>query len=91
MTVELHSQNDTNKYYETYRDLFISPGWKQYVEEAKESLELLDLDSAKSWDDFITIRTKRRMLQTIVDFEAKIKEAERYILETNLEVYDDSL
>lgn len=82
-----------DKYFEVYRDLFIHPGWKQFIEEAQESYDSIDLDNAKDYEAFLIARTMRRMLrQNILAFEEGIKNHEaRYEDEKNLEVYDDSI
>lgn len=81
-----------DKYFEVYRDLFIHPGWKQFIEETQESYDSIDLDSAKDYEAFLIARTIRRQLKAILAFEEGIKNHEaRYEDEKNLEVYDDSI
>ena len=81
-----------DKYFEVYRDLFIHPGWKQFIEETQESYDSIDLDSAKDYEAFLIARTIRRQLKAVLAFEEGIKNHEaRYEDEKNLEVYDDSI
>lgn len=68
---------DDKKYYENFRNLFLTDGWKQYVEESVEALKLLDLRSCKDWDSFLVTKTKIGMLDTIIQFEVLIKQAEK--------------
>jgi hypothetical protein len=82
----------TDKYYETYRDLFITEGWKQYVQEAKESFEAINLADAKDWDSFLVLKTRKGMLEAIIKFEDLILANEAYVeAQKDLEIYHDSL
>lgn len=82
----------TDKYYEIYRDLFINPGWKQYVEEAQESYNAINLEEAKDWDMFLVLKTRKQMLEAIIKFEELILANEKYVeAQKDLEIYDDSL
>jgi hypothetical protein len=81
-----------DKYYETYRELFVNVGWKQYVEEAQESFNTINLETAKDWDSFLVLKTRKQMLESIIRFEELILANEKLMEEqANLEVYDDSL
>jgi hypothetical protein len=81
-----------DKYYETYRELFVNVGWKQYVEEAQESFNTINLETAKDWDSFLVLKTRKQMLESIIRFEELILANEKLVEEqANLEVYDDSL
>lgn len=81
-----------DKYYETYRELFINPGWKQYVEEAQESFNSINLETAKDWDSFLVLKTRKQMLESIIRFEELILANEKLVEEqSSLEIYDDSL
>lgn len=73
-----------DKYYETYFDLFISAGWKQYVSEAKENYDAIDLTLCKSWDDYMRLRTEKIMLSRIVNFEDYIKTAYEVLKEREM-------
>ena len=65
--------SDIEKYYETYFSLFITDGWKQFVKETQEAIELLDLSQSKSWEEFIEYKTKLNSLKTLGMFEEVIK------------------
>lgn len=80
-----------DKYYETYRDLFVTPGWKQYVEDAQLSLSDLDLKNCKDWDSFLVMKTKIGMLETVVRFEELTLQAEKLYEEGKEEGYEDAL
>lgn len=80
-----------DKYYETYRDLFVTPGWKQYVEDARLSLIDLDLKNCKDWDSFLVMKTKIGMLETVVRFEELTLQAEKLYEEGKEEGYEDAL
>lgn len=67
--------SDLEKYYENYFDLFMSPGWKQFVEETTEGLSALNLDNCKDWDSFLVIKTRREQLSNLLRFEELIRVA----------------
>jgi uncharacterized membrane protein len=82
---------DNDQYYEKYRDLFVTPGWKQYVEDASDSLKDLDLRNCKDWDSFLVMKTKIGMLESVVRFEELILSNEKVYEEgKKLQVWMDN-
>jgi len=69
----------SDKYYENYFDLFVHLGWKQYVEEAEDSLKSLNLEHCKDWDSFLVMKTKIGLLKSIVQFEYLIGQSQKLI------------
>ena len=66
-------QVDLEKYYENYFDLFMLPGWKQFLEEITQGLEALNLENSKDWDSFLVTKTRREQLNNLLRFEELIR------------------
>lgn len=64
---------DLEKYYENYFDLFISSGWKQFIEESTDGLNALNLEHCKDWDSFLVTKTRREQLSNLLRFEEFIR------------------
>ena len=77
---------DLEKYYENYFDLFMSPGWKQFIEETQEGLNALNLENSKDWDSFLVTKTRREQLSNLLKFEELIRIA--YDRETAIEEFE---
>ena len=66
---------EEEKYYEHYLDLFLHPGWKQFVEEAQETLDTHIIEDVKSEKELFLLQGQRIALLNIVRFETGIKNA----------------
>ena len=66
---------EEEKYYENYLDLFLHPGWKQFVEEAQETLDTHIIEDVKSEKELFLLQGQRIALLNIVRFETGIKNA----------------
>ena len=66
---------ELEKYYENYFDLFTSSGWKQFLEEAQDGYDALDVEKCKDWDSFLVTKTRREQLNAILNFENLIRVA----------------
>lgn len=66
---------EEEKYYENYLDLFLHPGWKQFVEEAQETLDTHIIEDIKSEKELFLLQGQRIALLNIVRFETGIKNA----------------
>lgn len=82
---------ELEKYYENYFDLFMSKGWKQFLEEAQDGYDALDVEKCKDWDSFLVTKTRREQLKNILSFEDLIRTAyeraatiEEFVYEENL-------
>tara|TARA_R110002153_G_scaffold131178_2_gene280160 strand:+ start:1066 stop:1299 length:234 start_codon:yes stop_codon:yes gene_type:complete len=64
---------EEDKYYENYLDLFLHPGWEQFVEETQETLDMQTIEDIKSEKDLFQLQGKRAALLNIVRFETGIK------------------
>ena len=82
---------DLEKYYNNYFSLFLTEGWKQFIEEAKESREALDLDSCKDWDSFLVRKTMRDQLNKIINFENLMKDSHDRMTSSESEDLNDTL
>jgi len=66
---------EEEKYYENYLDLFVHPGWKQFVTEAQELLDSFSIDEIKDTDQLFLVKGQRLSLLNIVRFETGIRNA----------------
>ena len=66
---------ENEKYYENYLDLFLHPGWKQFVEEAQELLDSFEIEDIKDEINLAFIKGQRSSLLNITRFETGIKNA----------------
>ena len=83
---------EIEKYYNAYFDLFITTGWEQFVQEAKDAREGITLDGCKDWDTFLVMKTRREQLNQIIEFENLIKASyDRLNTPEEDDTYNDSL
>ena len=75
LTGETRLSPEEEKYYEIYLDLFLHPGWKQFVEEAQETLDTHIIEDIKSEKELFLLQGQRTALLNIVRFETGIKNA----------------
>ena len=66
---------EDDKYYETYLDLFLHDGWKQFVNEAQELLDSYVIEDIKDENDLAFIKGQRSSLLNITRFETGIRNA----------------
>lgn len=66
---------EEEKYYENYLDLFLHPGWKQFVDEAQDLLDSYSIEDIKNNEDLFFVKGQRISLLNIVRFETGIKNA----------------
>lgn len=72
---------EEEKYYENYLDLFLHPGWKQFVAEAQELVDSYQIEDIKDELDLFFVKGQRNSLLNVVRFETGIKNA--YDMETD--------
>ena len=72
---------DTQKYYETYFELFASDGWKQFIEETQEIHDGYQIEHIKDDKDLSRIKGERAMLFRVSRFESAIKSHYDLIME----------
>ena len=66
---------EDEQYFENYLSMFLTPGWKQFVEEAKDLLESYQIEEIKDEIDLSFVKGQRSSLLNIVRFETGIKNA----------------
>ena len=66
---------EEQKYYETYFDLFMSDGWKQFIEEIKEILDRHRIEDIKNETHLAFVKGERDALFRVRRFETGIKTA----------------
>ena len=66
---------EEEKYYENYLDLFLHEGWKQFVKEAQDILDVQTIEDVKSEKELFLLQGQRTTLLNIVRFETGIKNA----------------
>lgn len=70
-------------YYENYLDLFLHPGWKQFVQESQDILDTHNIDEIKDEKELFLLQGRRQTLLSVTHFELGIKNA------FDMEVSDD--
>ena len=66
---------DDEQYYENYLDLFLTEGWKQFVQETQELLDSFEIEEIKDGEDLAFVKGQRSSLLNITRFETGIKNA----------------
>ena len=69
-------EKELDKYFETYMDLFLTDGWKQFKEEFEDSFKHLNtLDTLHDEKQFMYRKGQLEVLNRLVRFEDTIKGA----------------
>lgn len=67
---------ELERYFETYFDLFSSDGWKQFIEDTEGNINLVsDLMTVKDGNDLYFRKGQLETLNRIVNFQAAIETA----------------
>jgi hypothetical protein len=66
------------KYFDDARDLFMTAGWKEYMEEMELSLDAVTLDACNTAEEFWLAKGRLEGLRLAVSYEARVKMAEEY-------------
>ena len=66
---------EDQQYYENYLDLFLTEGWKQFVQEAQELLDSFEIEEIKDGENLAFVKGQRSSLLNITRFETGIKNA----------------
>lgn len=66
---------EEEEYYNNYFDLFMTSGWKQFVEEAEQLLDAYVIEDIKNELDLLFVKGQRNSLLNIVRFETAIRNA----------------
>ena len=72
---------EEEQYYEHYFDLFLTTGWKQFVEEIQEILDSHRIEDIRDDKQLAYTKGERSALHRITRFEGGIKNSYSLILE----------
>lgn len=72
---------EEEKYYETYFDLFLTDGWKQFVQEITDIHDAYRIEHIKDDNDLSRIKGERAMLFRVMRFETGIRSHYDLIME----------
>lgn len=75
------TQQDEEKYFEAYFDMFLLDGWKSYIEEINEIIDNYDISDVKDDIDLYTKQGELRILRRVSAFETGIRNAYDHFLE----------
>jgi len=65
---------DLQDYYENLLDLFTTPGWKQYIEDISDNMEMLqDITTIQDEKQFWHRRGQLEAVSRIIQYESSIK------------------
>jgi hypothetical protein len=66
---------EDEKYYENYMDLFLTDGWKQFVQEAKDFFSSYKIEEIKNEQDLFFVKGQINTLMNVINFETGIRNA----------------
>lgn len=66
---------EDEKYYEAYFDLFLTDGWKQFIEDLQSTSEAFDVRNIKDGESLKFIQGQLMILDRMVNFEHGIRTA----------------
>lgn len=66
---------ELEKYYETYFDLFITDGWKQFVEDVTESANSFDVRNVPDESTLKFIQGQLAIMDKVMNWELSIRNA----------------
>lgn len=69
---------EEEKYYETYFDLFMSEGWKQFIQEIEDIIDGYRIEDIKDEKHLNSVKGQLQMLQRVAKFERSIRNAYDY-------------
>ena len=75
------TQQDEEKYFEAYFDIFLLDGWKSFIEEINELITNYDISDVSDDIDLYKKQGELRILRRISNFEIGIQNAYDYFLE----------
>jgi hypothetical protein len=64
---------ELEKYYEKYFDLFITDGWKQFVEDISANLEQFDIRSIEKFGDLRYSQGQIKVIDQVLNWETLIR------------------
>jgi|SaaInlStandDraft_1057018.scaffolds.fasta_scaffold16101_3 hypothetical protein len=67
---------DAEKLFKDARDMFLTDGWKDFIEEINGLIETLTLDAASTSDEFFHAKGRLESLRVVSNYEAAVLAAE---------------
>jgi len=72
---------EEEKYYDHYFTLFLSDGWKQFVDEIQEVHDGYRIEDIQTESNLSRVKGERAMLWKVIHFESSIRNAHTLIQE----------
>jgi hypothetical protein len=72
---------ELQKYFDSYFDLFLTDGWKQFIEDVKESADSFDIRYVQSESDLKFAQGQLLILDRLINWESGIKNTFDAVLE----------
>ena len=66
---------EDEKYYENYLDVFLTDGWKQFVQETKDLVDSYKIEELKNEQDLFFVKGQINTLMNVINFETGIRNA----------------
>ena len=66
---------EIEKYYETYFDLFITDGWKQFVKDVEENLSQFDIRTVENSEDLRFKQGQLKVIDHVINWETLVRNA----------------
>lgn len=76
---------EEEQYYNTYFDLFLTPGWKQFKEEIQQIFDAYRIEDIKDERNLAFVKGERDAFRRVLKFEGGIKRAFEMIKEREAE------
>lgn len=67
---------DQQQYFDDAREMFLTRGWQDFIEDIEGIVETLTLDAASTSDDFFFCKGKLEALRVVLSYETAVKESE---------------
>ena len=64
--------DDPESVFEAARDMFLTEGWQNFIDEIEGLIETLTLDSASTSDDFFHSKGKLEALRVVANYESAV-------------------
>lgn len=66
---------EDEKYYENYLDLFLTEGWKQFIQEANDLVASYKIEEIKNEQELFFVKGQINTLMNVINFETGIRNA----------------
>lgn len=66
---------EIEKYYETYFDLFITDGWKQFVKDVEDNLSQFDIRTVENSEDLRFKQGQLKVIDHVINWETLVRNA----------------